>query len=422
MKLKWFLLTGLIGLVAWSSHTLGWHFVATPTCRQEPSVPVAAAATHRSDPIPQVIHPAATFAADVRGWADLECADYREYIRRLRAFGCPERTIRDLVVTDLHAVIAQEQSRLLQANMRRVRRSEVGRREIAKALADIADRERSTLASLLGPRWSEGLSYRLDPPSIDDSFVDWLSPEVGERVQAIEQAYATWEAEFEAVRASLRPEEVKAALQTARRDRDAQLQEWLTEEEWTDLELTTSDTGRSLIRTAEQMNLSESELTELLRLERGMDAALGELDGVDDAEATGESWRLLEETDEARQRLLGPERAQVYEGLKSPIFSEIYDLARENGLEGELANRAYRLHESLVSSVEALVDEAPEPSMTDAGEIARVRQEILGQLGGILGNEGLAAYESRVLAKDPQLVGWLNLGESAPGGTPPAHP
>lgn len=37
-------------------------------------------------------------------WGDLESSDYPTYVRNLRAFGCPEPTLRDIVIADLHAV------------------------------------------------------------------------------------------------------------------------------------------------------------------------------------------------------------------------------------------------------------------------------------------------------------------------------
>lgn len=39
-------------------------------------------------------------------WAQLESEDYRTYIMRLRAVGCPEQTIRDLIIADLDKLMA----------------------------------------------------------------------------------------------------------------------------------------------------------------------------------------------------------------------------------------------------------------------------------------------------------------------------
>src|SRR6266850_5923357 len=39
-------------------------------------------------------------------WRQLETEDYRAYIARLRAIGCPEQTIRDIVIADLDKLMA----------------------------------------------------------------------------------------------------------------------------------------------------------------------------------------------------------------------------------------------------------------------------------------------------------------------------
>lgn len=39
-------------------------------------------------------------------WAQLESEDYRTYIRRLRTIGCPEQTIRDIVIADVDKLLA----------------------------------------------------------------------------------------------------------------------------------------------------------------------------------------------------------------------------------------------------------------------------------------------------------------------------
>ena len=39
-------------------------------------------------------------------WRQLESEDYRTYIERLRSIGCPEQTIRDLVIADLDKLMA----------------------------------------------------------------------------------------------------------------------------------------------------------------------------------------------------------------------------------------------------------------------------------------------------------------------------
>src|SRR4051794_24427653 len=39
-------------------------------------------------------------------WAQLESEDYHEYIARLRKIGCPEETIRDIIIADVDKLFA----------------------------------------------------------------------------------------------------------------------------------------------------------------------------------------------------------------------------------------------------------------------------------------------------------------------------
>lgn len=41
-------------------------------------------------------------------WAQLESEDYRTYVARLRSIGCPEQTIRDIIIADLDKLLAPE--------------------------------------------------------------------------------------------------------------------------------------------------------------------------------------------------------------------------------------------------------------------------------------------------------------------------
>src|SRR5262245_35073792 len=43
-------------------------------------------------------------------WAQIESEDYRSYIARLRAIGCPDQTIVDIIIADLDKVLAPKVS------------------------------------------------------------------------------------------------------------------------------------------------------------------------------------------------------------------------------------------------------------------------------------------------------------------------
>ena len=90
--------------------------------RHEPVLPHF----HGPKPISKIaaavgVHPANTLpppAISVRGtnapfsWAQLESADFKEYIARMRTFGVPEKTIRDIVITEVRKLYAPRMAAL----------------------------------------------------------------------------------------------------------------------------------------------------------------------------------------------------------------------------------------------------------------------------------------------------------------------
>jgi hypothetical protein len=65
-------------------------------------VPVTASAP-RPAPVTNLVRVSGTNAFR---WAQLESEDYRTYVQRLRAIGCPEQTIRDIVIADVDKLLA----------------------------------------------------------------------------------------------------------------------------------------------------------------------------------------------------------------------------------------------------------------------------------------------------------------------------
>src|SRR5689334_5146891 len=98
-KFNIFLLILNIGLLAGTGYYWYTHRPVpevTPTVEEPP-------ATNEPVVIKTVVHEVVT--NDFR-WAQLESEDYRAYVARLRSIGCPEQTIRDIIIADLDKVLA----------------------------------------------------------------------------------------------------------------------------------------------------------------------------------------------------------------------------------------------------------------------------------------------------------------------------
>ena len=80
--------------------------------RREQTAPVPARVEYVTNYAAAVSVPAApalvtnVIATNDFRWSQLESEDYRAYIGRLRSIGCPEQTIRDIVIADIDKLLA----------------------------------------------------------------------------------------------------------------------------------------------------------------------------------------------------------------------------------------------------------------------------------------------------------------------------
>jgi len=102
-----------VALAAVTAYYAGWRaarrtaepspppVVGDPLASEEPPAP----------PAPEVVVTTNYVTNDFR-WRQLESEDYPTYIARLRAIGCPEQTIRDIIIADLDKLFAPQVERI----------------------------------------------------------------------------------------------------------------------------------------------------------------------------------------------------------------------------------------------------------------------------------------------------------------------
>jgi hypothetical protein len=87
-------------------------------------------------------------------WRQIESSDYRAYIANIRSIGCPEQTIRDIIVADVHGLYAPQYEQLKQIE-KVVEESVPDARAImqqacAAELQIARDQEAAVISALLG--------------------------------------------------------------------------------------------------------------------------------------------------------------------------------------------------------------------------------------------------------------------------------
>jgi hypothetical protein len=127
-------------------------------------------------------------------WSDIESADYTDYIRNLRRIGCPESTIRDIIVADVNQLFLRRHATEIVTPQQQWWRSEADP-EVTHAAATnklaLTRERRELLTQLLGPDWESAeypfpSAYDLSP--LDGPILGRLAPETKAAVHEIERS------------------------------------------------------------------------------------------------------------------------------------------------------------------------------------------------------------------------------------------
>ncbi|HWC61921.1 MAG TPA: hypothetical protein VHC44_19695, partial [Verrucomicrobiae bacterium] len=126
-------------------------------------------------------------------WSHVESPDYTTYIANLRSIGCPEQTIRDIIIADVNALYAKRRATEILTPQQEWWRSEPSP-QVVKLAADkyiALDKERrALLEKLLGPGWEGGDLASLPRPTrpgivLDGPILGTLTTEARESVANI---------------------------------------------------------------------------------------------------------------------------------------------------------------------------------------------------------------------------------------------
>ena len=301
----------------------------------------AAAAAERARPAPPVL----IYRTNQFQWSQLESTDYRQYIANLRAVGCPEPTVRDIIITDVMRVYAARRGQFYQNGRafkywetdekRKLNQTQLEEREAQ--LAQIDQELPAILRELLGINYEREVNKYIVDAEEDDRRLAFLSEDKRARVLALRDQFegrreqALWAAPV----GKPTPGQIEQ-LRQIDREQEAALAGEMTAEELYEFDLTTSPTADRMRRELIGFNPSEAEFREIFSREQALDAAYAYQDTND------ESVRAAKAADEQAMRediaaALGPDRAAQFEQAGNPDFQSLTLLAARFDLPPEVS-------------------------------------------------------------------------------------
>jgi hypothetical protein len=275
-------------------------------------------------------------------WSHVESPDYSTYITNLRSIGCPEQTIRDIIIADVNALYAKRRATEIISPQQEWWRSEPDPK-VEKLAADkyiALDKERrALLAKLLGTDWEGGDLAGLPRPSrpgivLDGPVLGTLPTETKQSVAEIsaeaQERMQTYLQEMRDAGKTPDPAELARLRQETRNQLASvlsplQLEEYLLRYSQTANELR-ADLGK-----LKYFDATPEEFRAMFRASDSIDQQIQLLGSATDPITVAQRNSLEQQRDNALRQALGPARFQQYQKLQDPLYQQAMATAIQNG-------------------------------------------------------------------------------------------
>lgn len=338
------------------------QLLASSVALQTPDAAIAAPATNALPPFL---------------WSQIESADYRQYIANLRAVGCPEQVIRDIVTADLNQAFAARFAAIWKPEIReywqKSKREQPSPEQEKQLMA--LDKERADiLQELLGVRL-EGQRW------INTIFLQVFGNEQNllflpaDKREAALQALADGELERKAEELRLRRGYSNEVDQKLHQEAVQLLDKVLSPAELEEFRLRASPVANSLRNEVQYFNCTPEEFRQLLDARENTDE-----------KSVGDLMNRTAATEQVR-KLFGGERAKEFERVTDMFYINARRAGEEQGVALELVDQAWQVTRDTRTAADS-VWKNKALSTTDRGaQLEALRQQAEVQLRGLLGSK-----------------------------------
>jgi len=297
-------------------------------------------------------------------WQEVESPDYPTYIANLRNIGCPEQTIRDIIIADVNALYSRRRALELVTPEQQWWRSLpdtnvlLAASEKARALDD---ERRALLSRLLGAGWESGDLLNLPRPShpglvLDGPVLGALPNETKQALQEINsRSEMRMQNYLDAVRQQNKSPDPIELTKLRQQTRDelarvlppAQLEEFLLRysQEATNL--------RTEFGQLQYFDPAPDEFRAMFRATDSIDQQLALLADSTDPNALEERRALEAQRANAIKIALGADRYSEYEQLHDPLYRQAVVTAQQAGTP-EAAQTLYQINLAAASTQDAI--------------------------------------------------------------------
>jgi hypothetical protein len=325
-------------------------------------------------------------------WGSVESPDYGEYIANLRAIGCPEETIRDIIIADINKLYASRIAGLYPSPkdykfwrvQDRAARAEERAREQQRRELD--KEKRALIKELLGIDYEVEMARWNGRPDEDDYRLGFLSPEKQELVNSLQAKYREMERALMADGGFRNPEN-RAKMAALRAQREAELAQALGPQDFQEYQLRNSWTARNMRDNLTSFQPTEDEFRQIFEMRKQFDDQFGfTRDGGDQA-AREQRQAAQAKLDEQLRAVLGEQRYHDYVLAQDDRYRETYEFADRNGLPRETADSLYEIRKAAEDARRQIENNKNLSREEQLLALNRIREETLNAAKPLLGDQ-----------------------------------
>ena len=316
-------------------------------------------------------------------WDEIESADYPTYIANLRTIGCPETTIRDIIVADVNQLFSRRRATEVVTAEQQWWRSEPDpdvTQAASERLKTLETERRTLLTTLLGPEWeSSYYPYPAHPgsPTLDGPVLGALPPEVKQAVHDVESRSAERRQAYLDTLQKEGKQPDPAELARMRQQTRNELAQALDPEQLEEYLLRYSANATTLRNELHGMNLAPDQFRALFHQTDALDQQLQLLTADNDPAAATRRQELEHERDQVIQQTLGQDDYKRFRLLQDPIYRDAQTVAQHSGAPPEKILPFYEINRATEQEQQRIRNDASLTSeqKTQASEAARTAQQ-----------------------------------------------
>ena len=369
--------------------------------RDAASAELAAWQARAAAPEPSVpAQPEVVYQTNDFHWSQLESSDYRQYIANLRGVGCPERTIKDIILTDVMRLYAQRRGQYYHNgrpfnywetnDKRKLKQPQIEERD--RQLAAIDKELPAVLRELLGINYERELNkYFVDADDKRSQVLALREQFEGQRERILydEQGAKPSVSEVE-------------QLRQVDQSQDEALGQLLSPEEKEQYELSLSPTADRLRQQLIGFNPTEEEFRALFDKQKSIDEAYEFEDAGDPAVIAAKTSDEAAVMAEYKGNLTG-ERVAQFERSQDPEYQNLTLLSARYDLPDDASETVFEMRQAAEEEREKLLSNKEIPPERVDMALEAIQAETEKATRATLGDQAFAQYA--------QSAAWIkNLG------------